>query len=170
MALAIPSNIAVTHVFRTKFFVAGSNDEPERPAAGDYFPWNSSGRSWRWLELASQILMCARGLPVATSNVAAMICKRARMPNEDGPGASQVALTIQSRLGAPGTSCGNKLFVGRTRLQAMNEDGAGGSFEHRTDSRLQNKILRSRALTMSLSDRPPATISVGTHPVAPGDG
>ena len=32
------------------------------------------------------ILMCARGLAVATSNVLAMICKRARMPNEDGPG------------------------------------------------------------------------------------
>jgi len=36
MALAIPSNIAVTHVFRTKFFVAGSNVELERPAGAVY--------------------------------------------------------------------------------------------------------------------------------------
>ena len=32
------------------------------------------------------------------------------------------------------------------------------------------KIDHFRNLTMSLSDRPPATISLGTHPVAPGVG
>ena len=63
--------------------------------------------------------MCARGLSVATSNVMAMICKRARMPNEDGPGARSAALTLAGDLGAPQTH--DSILFGRARLQAMNE-------------------------------------------------
>ena len=107
------------------------NDEPERPAAGAGFPQNSSGRSWRWLELASQILMCARGLPVATSNVAAMICKRARMPNKDGPGARWVARMPAVRSWRAQNP--DAIFFGRARLQVMNEGDTCDSVKHRSD-------------------------------------
>lgn len=89
------------------------------------------------------ILMCARGLAVATSNVMAMICKRARMPIEDGPGARSAALTLAGRSWRASNMTHS---LCRARLQAMNEGVTCASLKHRI-AFFRTRILWLRALT-----------------------
>ena len=84
--------------------------------------------------------------------VLVVICKRARMPNEDGLGAGSVALTLTFLLARAPSQLGARSWAARASRRRTKR-ALAIRWNVAVTRLFRTKILRSRALTMSLSGR-----------------
>jgi hypothetical protein len=84
-----------------------------------------------------------------------VICKRAGMPNEDGLGAGSFALTVTSVLARASSGFGAPPWAARASRRRTKR-ALAIRWNVAVTRLFRTKILRSRALTMSLSGHPPS--------------